>query len=369
MKNLLLVLAVFQLSFSLCYSQITITNADMPSAGDTLRISYSNDTLDPTITGPNHTWNYAYLTATSQWVEKFDSPTTFTTPFNLLFNPLNTSYGQQQYTPDSIAGGIALDDAYGFFKKSSSALKQVGLGLTINSLPIPFDYNPDDFVFNFPLNFGDIDSCDAEFGPPSFAAGILPFYYGQKIHRVNVVDGWGTLTTPFGTFQALRVKSTLAIRDTIADSSGLGFAFPRPLQYEYKWLKTGGKVPYLEIIASDIAGTPVITQMSYRDSMRTGVIQIGIKENVNSDFAMQLFPNPANDYAFLQYKLDNSQDVKIELLDINGKNISTVRNARQTAGPHIEVINLRSLNLSKGTYFVSLSAGNGRAVKKMVVGR
>ena len=366
MKKLLLSVCLLPSIF--CQAQITITNADMPSAGDTLRVSYSNDTIDPAITGPNHTWNYAFLTATSQWVEKFDSPTTFTTPFNLLFNPLNTSYGQAVYTPDSVPGiGIALDNAYGFFKKSTSALKQVGLGLSLNALPIPFDYNPDDYVFNFPLNFGDIDSCDAEFGPPTIIP--LPFYYGQKIHRVNVVDGWGTLTTPFGTFQALRVKCTLAIRDTIADSSGLGFSFPRPLQYEYKWLKAGGKVPYLQINASDIAGTPVVTQISYRDSMRAGVIQIGINENVNSDFAMQLFPNPASDYAFLQYALDNTLDVRIEVQDMNGKRISTVRNARQTSGPHIEVINLRTLNLAKGTYFVSLYAGHGKAVKKMVVGR
>lgn len=364
MKKILLALSIFPLPFSLCHSQITITNSDMPSAGDTLRISYTNDTIDPAITGPNHTWNYGFLQATSQWVEKFDSPSTFTTPFNLLFNPINTSYGQQQYTPDSVPGlGITLDNAYGFFKKSSSNLKQVGLGLSLNSLPIPFDYNPDDYVYNFPLNYGDVDSCDSEFGPPGIIP--LPFYYGQKIHRVNVVDGWGTLTTPFGTFQALRVKCTLAIRDTLADSSGLGFSFPRPLQYEYQWLKAGGKIPYLQINASDIAGNPVVTQISYRDSMRAGVIQIGIKENVNSDFAMQLFPNPASDYAFLQYKLNNSLDVKIELLDMNGKSISTIRNAKQTAGPHMEVINLRNLNLSKGTYFVSLGAG--KEVKKLII--
>lgn len=353
---------------SVSYSQITIGQSDLPNAGDTLRISYSIDSIDPSITGPNHTWNYAFLTATSQWVEKFDSPSTFVFPFNLLFNPINTTYGQQQYTPDSLpVVGVSMDNAYGFFKKSTTALKQVGLGLTLNGLPVPFDYTPDDVVYNLPLNYGDIDSCDSQFGPPSVIP--LPFYYGQKIHRVNEVDGWGTLTTPYGTFPSLRIKSTLAIRDTFADSSGMGFSFPRPLQYEYKWLKTGGKVPYLQINAVDVAGSPVVSQISYRDSMRGGTIQIGIHENVNSDFAMQLFPNPAQDHAVLQYTLDGPMAVKLELIDVNGKILSTIRNAQQTPGLHVEIINLRSLGLKSGTYFVCLNAGNGRAVKQIVVQR
>jgi len=368
MKKYLLFCAYCLLPIAPCFSQITIGQSDMPSSGDTLRVSYALDTLNPAITGANHTWNYAHLTANSQWVENFDAPSTFVFPFNFLFNVANTSYGREQYTPDSIPGvGISMDNAYGFFKKSSSSLKQNGLGLSLNSLPVPFQYNPQDVIYNFPLNYGDRDSCDSQFGPPSIIP--LPYYYGQKIHRVNEVDGWGTLITPFGSFQTLRIKSTLAIRDTFADSSGVGFAFPRPLQYEYKWLKQGGKVPYLQVNATEIAGSQLVTQISYRDSMRSGTVQIGINETSNSDFDMQVFPNPANEYAFVQYTLDNSSEVKIEMLDMNGKRVSLLRDAKQTSGPHIEIIDLRSLDLKHGTYLVCISAGNGKAVRRVVVRR
>ena len=366
MRKQLLFLAISLLPLASVFAQITITQSDMPSAGDTLRVSYSNDSIDPLLTDTNYLWDYSYLTPNSQWVNRFDNPSTFVFPFNLLFSALNTSYGLEQYTPDSIPGiGIALDNAYGFFKKSSSALKQNGLGLTINALPVPFQYNPQDVIYNFPVNYGDMDSCNSEFGPPSIIP--LPFYYGQKIHRVNNVDGWGTLITPYGTFPALRVKTLLTIRDTFADSTGMGFAFTRPLQYEFKWLTQGGKIPYLQVNATDAAGTPVVTQISYRDSMRTGVIQIGINEPAASVLQVAVYPNPSSNYFVLEYSLEKTADVSLELLSMDGKKIASLRSGKQNAGKHAEVINRYKYNLAPGIYFVKMKAGQREGVCKLVV--
>jgi hypothetical protein len=359
-----LFLLVFSAHFS--FAQITITSTDLPSAGDTLRVSYSSDSLDPVLTGPNYTWDFSYLVPNAQWVEKFDSPSTFVSPFNLLFGSWNTSYGQAQYTPDSIPGiGIAMDNAYGFFKKSSASLNQNGLGLSLNAIPIPFMYSPQDVIYKFPVNYGNVDSCDSEFGPPSIVP--LPFYYGQKIHRVNEVDGWGTLITPYGTFASLRIKSTLAIRDTFADSSGMGFTFPRPLQYEFKWLKSGGKVPYLQVNAVDAAGTPTVTQISYRDSMRAGVIGIGINEMVGADYEFSVYPNPAGHYVLLEYRLSENSTVRAEISDINGKKVLDGINRSQSAGKHVEVIDLSRNHMGSGVYLITVTAGNRVGHSKLIV--
>lgn len=338
--------------FSAVSAQITITQADLPSANDTLRVSYTTDTVDIVSTGANYTWDFSYLKATSQWVEKFDHPSTFTFPFNLVFNQFNTTYGQKQYTPDSVPGlGIQMGDAYGFFKKSSSDLRQTGYGMTLNSIPVPFSYNPVDYIYRFPVAMGNIDSCDAKFGP-SISLG---YYYGQNIHRKNEVDGWGTLITPFGTFQSLRIKTTLAIRDTFADSSGVGFAFPRPLQYEFKWLVTGGKVPYMQINASDVAGIPVVTNIAYRDSVRAGTTQIGVGELNVLNGGLSLFPNPTRNYAVLQYELLSSvSDLRLELTDVQGRNIYS----EQLSGGL--GINTNAIDISgykPGVYFVRLISG------------
>jgi len=365
MKKKILLLSFSFLNMFYCMSQITISQADMPNAGDTLRVSYTNDTIDPTLTGPNYTWNYSFLIPNAQWVRKFDSPSNYLFAYAAIFNPINTSYGEEQYAPDSIPmTGLKLSNAYNFFKESSTKYKQVGQGLTINMIPIPFLYNPHDTIYRFPLTYGNADTSIAKFGP----AISIGYYYGQTIYRENYVDGWGTLTTPFGTFQTERVKSLVTVRDTFSDSSGtITFAFNRPLQYEYKWLKTGGKIPYLEVLANDVAGNPIVSQIAYRDSMRSGVVQIGINELQTSVFNFQVFPNPSSNYALVEYVLDGSADVRMEIFDMNGKKVSDLFNRKENSGKHIEIINLAQHNLKCGIYFVKMTAGNRTGSEKLVI--
>lgn len=364
-----LLFAFCLLTFTLCHSQITITQADMPNAGDTLRVSYSTDAIDPSFTDSTcaidgFVWDYSYLTPNAQWLRKFDSPTTFTFPFNVIFNPINTSYGEAQYTVDSIPLlGIKPDDAYNFYKESSTKWRQIGTGLTLNGLPLSFTYNPHDTIYRFPMNCGDQNTSDAVMSP-SISIG---YYYGQFIHRENFVDGRGTLITPYGYFPALRVKSIIAIRDTFADSSGtFGFAFDRPLSYEFKWLVNGGKIPYLEVNATDIGGTPVVNQISYRDSMR-GVAQIGIEEFTVYGLQFTVYPNPATEYAFLHYELSSSAEIGIDLFDISGRKVKSITEGKQTAGKHLEIVNVKEL--SPQIYFVKLSSGNQIVTRKLSVMR
>ena len=225
-------------------------------------------------------------------------------------------------------------------------------------------YNPHDTVYRFPVKYGNIDSSDAKFGLQIPGIG----YYGQKIHRVNYVDGWGTLITPFGTFQTLRVKSLLTIKDTIADTSGIGFTIPRPLQYEFKWLKQGGKIPYMQVTANNVAGKPVVSQIAYRDSIRDSVIYIGIHEVHNPNFNFQIFPNPASNYCLMEYLLTENKSVNIDLFDISGRKIMNLLNTKQNSGKHIEIINLSAKNIKAGIYFVRMQVGEKVGNAKLVIG-
>ena len=365
MKKALLACCLFIPPF--LQAQVTITQADMPNAGDTLRVSNSNDIIDPAYTDSTcmadaFVWNYASLTPASQWVRKFDSPTTFTFPFNLIFNPLNTSYGEEQYTPDSIPLlGIKPDDAYNFFKESSTKFKQIGTGLTINSLPLPMKYYQSDTIYRFPLKCGNRDSSVAKDTLSIPGLGL----YGQTIKRWNFADGQGTLITPYGVFQSVRERSMISIRDTFSDTSGtVTFAFDRPLQYEYKWLVNGGKIPYLQVNTNNFG---VVTQITYRDSFRTGVIGIGINESQIVNFNFNIYPNPAGEYAFVSYSLDKTENVKIELCDIMGRKICCVLNRNQNSGEYLEVINLAEKKIQAGIYFIKMEAGKKTGYGKMVV--
>lgn len=350
-------------------AQITIGSSDMPNAGDSILISVTTnvDTNDVTLTGANYIWNYATLTPDFQRYEKFDSPFTFPTPFNLLFSILNTSYGNENNLLTSLPiPGITLDNAYDFLKESSSSLKQVGAGYTISGIPLPFLYSSNDYIFRFPMNYLNTDSCDYKFGLPIPSIG----YYGQTGHRVNVVDGWGTVTTPLGTYNALRVKSTIAAIDTVElDIIGLGTNIPRPLRYEYKWLATGKQIPVLKVDATDIAGTITVNNVEYQDTIIPGVPQLGIANYMDNNFNSIVYPNPFTDNTTLQYTLTAKSQVKISITDIVGKTIATVTDESQNAGTYQKQMNVSELNLSQGVYFVILQTISGKAVHRIVVSK
>ncbi|MGZ4156826.1 MAG: T9SS type A sorting domain-containing protein [Bacteroidia bacterium] len=332
-------------------AQITVTSSDMPNAGDSIFISVTNSvgTIDPTLTGASYSWDYSTLTPNLQRFEKFDSPLTFPTPFNLIFNIFNTSYGRVNNTITSIPiPGVTLNAAYDFLKESSSKLKQIGAGYTINGTPLPFLYSSDDVIYTFPMNYLNTDSADYQYGLPIPTVG----YYGQKGHRVNVVDGWGNVTTPFGTFNALRVKSTVAAIDTVYISTfGFGTNITQPLRYEYKWLATAQQIPVLEIDAADVLGTPTVNNVQYIDSSRAGVPHLGIAENSANNFNSSVYPNPFVDNMLVQYTLNERTHLMMSITDIFGKTIATVLDENQTAGAHQQAVNVADLGLSAGVYF------------------
>jgi len=366
MKKYLLVLSNFL--FVVGFAQITITQADMPNVNDTLRISYALDIVDPVPTGANYTWDFSFLNPAAQWVEKFDDPSTFPGYFSFLFGSWNTSYGNVQYTPDSIPFlGIKPDGAYNFFKKSSSQYLQVGTGLSINATQIPFIYNPDDVIYRFPLQYGDQDSSDAEFGfnvPPFDTSG---YYYGQFIHRVNEADGWGTLITPYGTFPSLRIKSIITVRDTFKDTTGTGFSNTRPPSYEYKWLTLGGKIPYLQIDVNDVGGFPLVTNIAYRDSFNPSVPGIGVQEHMDFNMQFSVFPNPAKDYFMIEFVLNEKYDITIELCDLQGRKILELMKGKRNPGKNIEIIKLSEEQFKAGIYLVKINSGMKEGVRKIVV--
>lgn len=368
LKNIFIISAFFVGTLA-AQTPISIFSSDMPNENDSILISLNTNIglSNATLTGANYNWDYSSLSPNAQQVEAFESPLTFTSPFNFLFNPFNTSYGRDNYEFSTIPlPGTTIDAAYDFFKESSSKYKQIGAGLTINGTPIPFLYTADDIIYNFPMNYLSADACDYQYGLTIPGTG----YYGQSGHRVNLVDGWGTLTTPFGTFQTLRIKSTIDAVDTVYNNSlALGANIPRPLKYEFKWLATGMKIPVLKIEATDVAGNITVTNVRYIDSTRAGVPQVGINElnnNINV-WNCSVYPNPCFDKVTLSYNLQKSSTVKINIIDMLGKTVNIPDSEMQAAGTHHAIIRIADLKLNPGVYFIQLQTEQSRQIQKIVI--
>ena len=254
-QTVILFISVFWLGFSL-YSQVVINQSDMPVAGDTLRVSATNIIpVGYSKTAMDTTWDFAALEALSQRVDTFVSATATPWAYQLFFGGANLASPRS----GSPVPGLSVSHGFTFFKNSSTSFNELGSAYTIQGIPLSAKYDNPDKYYEFPMQPGLMWSSTASF---SIEVPNLLYFSTQRF-RTNVVDGWGTLITPYGTFQTLRVKSTLLEHDSIyIDSLSTGFPFNRNI-IEYKWLGKEQGVPLLQV---NEEGSLVIT--TYRDFYR-----------------------------------------------------------------------------------------------------
>jgi len=78
-----------------------------------------------------------------------------------------------------------------------------------------------------------------------------------------------------------------------------------------------------------------------------------------------IYPLPANDFVTINYAVDKSQNVTIELFNTNGQKINELFNQQQTAG--LYTFNFDSRNLANGAYLCKISAGEQSLTRRLVV--
>ncbi len=90
-------------------------------------------------------------------------------------------------------------------------------------------------------------------------------------------------------------------------------------------------------------------------------------ENIaNPEQPFSIFPNPTNTTATLQYKIETSTHLKIELINFIGMKVSEIENAYKEEGEYNSLINFESLRIAKGIYFVRFIANGNVFVSKVI---
>jgi len=334
MKKSLFLIAIISFIVINVNGQITITSSSMPGSGDTIRYSTSVPAgIVYAPTGTNYFWDYSTLTMLRQ--DLYEYKAAMQTPYAFYFIGLN-KYGLKM--TDSIGvGTFQFKDVYNFFQKTSTVFKTEGIGFKYNNIPLAGYFSDDDELYQFPLNYSDRDSSNFAFSV-SIGTGIS---YSQRGYRINEVDGWGSIKTPYDSVACLRLISTSYGIDSI-NFNGIGFSFPN-IQRSYKWLSTTEKIPVLEISGQYQNNSFNPTQVRYRDIYRSA---LGLESN-NLENESVVYPNPSNGM-FTVY-LDENKSGQMNITDLTGKIIYT---SNCTTGKNS--IDLNSLNLSKSVYILSV---------------
>lgn len=359
MRRMKTVLFGFVLCTEALFAQITINSSDMPVANDTIRYSVvTNFTgITPKPTGANHTWDFSGLQYSSQTVDTFVS---ILSTGLYAFQFPTSSFAIKSNLPAVSLGGIAVNYDYDFYKKSTSAYMLSGLGANVSGLPLGVPYSILDTIYRFPLDYGYNGATSSAFG---VTVPTLGHYSGVKT-RVDTVDGWGTLITPYGTFNVLRIKSVVNETDSIfVTQFGLGLKLPLPTRTEYSWLANGKKTPLLKIIVTGTA----ISEVQYQDSVRNIPTSIAGYGEMNAQFSF--YPNPAKDKINVSFNLLNRESVTIVIYTLDGKRAGEYFYKGLNKGTHEITLPLPESAFASGTYLIKVMLGEVEVTRPLIISR
>ncbi|GEM_PF-4240605 len=121
---------------------------------------------------------------------------------------------------------------------------------------------------------------------------------------------------------------------------------------------------------ADTTGTIADSGIVYFDNMVLGTVPVTAigdeKPNIINTFELkQNYPNPFNPSTTIEYSLKTAGHVTIEVYDLLGQKVSTLVNAKQTAGSH--QVKFEAIDLPSGVYFYQIQSGGFVEMKKMVL--
>lgn len=355
-KLIILAFAFFTLHTS---AQITIVSSDLPVNGtiSVLTTATPFTGMNVAATGANYTWDFSQLQSTGQQVDTFFSESAGNPLLSLYFSntPFNPNRSNHSAPgPDLTLGTIAVSNVFNYYYNSTSEYRQTGFGAEVNGVPLPITFSPHDRIYQLPMTYNQRDSVTFQYGVD--LTSTLGIYYNVRKTRRNFVDGWGTLITPFQTFNCLRVQTRIVEVDSIyIDSLGFGFATPPITTNEYKWLATGQRVPVLQI---NTTGAGAVTSILYKDAL------VSVPEQSDSK-DVSVFPNPAVNQ--INVKLNGYRNGVIQLFSLTG---ALVYESAFMANSGSDVITIPVAGFSEGTYVLKLADANGKTqLRQVVVGR
>ena len=116
-----------------------------------------------------------------------------------------------------------------------------------------------------------------------------------------------------------------------------------------------------QVYGANLSGTLYFDDAQYSQSTSN----IAMSAISNNWISTQLFPNPANNYTFIQFNLKNKADISIDVYNLSGKKIQTIYEASNISGEHLTQW-IPDKELENGVYLVKIEAYNKKTAIKAV---
>ena len=311
-------------------AQITLQATNIPSVGDQwVNKVITDTTIQAGSGGAGAIWDFtAYFITVNTIAEEFKAV---------------TGSGDDVNFPTANMKVVSPLGWTDYFKKSSAGTELQWLGFkgsdelyltsVQNILTVPFTYNTT--ISNVAVS-GTAASGATVTGTVSVSG-----------------DGYGTLKVapgnggPFN--NVLRVKFDINLVEDY--SGGSGTAVSNVHIVRYSWYRSGLRAPVFSIIQENVDG---ILGSSRKKFVMFSTVTTGVEDLAKPSLAMEVYPNPAKESAFVKFSLDKSSDVSVKVMDITGK-VCLSETAHY--GPGEYKYNLGVADFPRGIYVVSVTAG------------
>jgi len=352
-----LLLSVLLLTFlSATYSQIIISSVDVEK---TLGVALTSTTYTSSDTsglgvvlgasGSNKTWNLTGRsftmseTRTSTLLNKAASgaPSQSTSAFSSAnYVTRRTSTSKPQFTDWTYLSVTSTALSYcGYASDSSGILKSLQ-----TNVPAQRSQN---FPTTYPGSWTWSSTVTSSTYGPGGSVGA-----GVGMSGSDVVDGYGTVITPEGSFSALRMKRR----------TDMLFGFFTLSSYRYDFIDQNRSIASIDAGSSGVSASGVTY---YRQGSGTQVDHATMLPDRTTLF--QNFPNPFNPTTTISYQLSAVSDVKLEVVDGLGRSVAEFNRGIQQSGTY--AFRWDASGLPSGIYFCRLQASGSVQVRKLILMR
>jgi hypothetical protein len=318
--------------------QIVLDQNDLPQNGDSqldvVLSEMQSSTVSPGGSGSNQTWDFSFLIDNWQHAE------------GDYLNPSNTPNGS--FFPTATLACVHDETTHEYFISDNNGMRN--LGYDIDGEILTFDQSS----YKIPLiTYGNSIEHSS-----SYRYNILSANTYDVIHIdfISTADAWGTITTPAGTVNALRIYTT----ETYYDSSyvnGVGIQNSMiPGSYYYEWFTKNLGWPVLTIKYNTYIDDSDFKYVSYSSDLSgaSTVTDLSQKKQI------QIFPNPANDKITLNLSNINESDITLTIFNIMG-----IKVLSESISQNREVVNLNGI--CPGIYTIQIKSNNFEEKQILIV--
>ncbi len=338
MKKTLLLVGL--ISSASAFAQITVTEGNVVDAGD--QVIQNSDTI-PSVSGPttgaNQTWDYSTLVAHEEDTMFFVAP------------------GWLPNASEFPSATLALDDdgAEIYLEKDATGLRVLGIVGDMFGIgtPLTIAFDPYETIIEFPANFNDSysNTSTQRIVVDGAVVGLPVDSVAMVTTSVNdvVIDSWGSMTTPYGTFDVLGQYETSTSTDstftyilgveTLLDS-GTDTTYSR----SYWSNDPSAKFPVMEMEVDELNN--VVTATWLKEAPSADVALVEMTQPV-------VFPNPAKDVVNVKAAAGEVRDIVV--YDVNGAVVAEKHTITNEANINIE-------HLTEGTYVLKALNSNGEII-------